>query len=75
MVTDYKLLCPVFNAHRQGSTRTYRIKIGHQDINYLVTDQKGMQNKSDYITRHGKPLSLLPDEEQRETEDLHNHYT
>ena len=72
LVTDHKLFYPVFNTHRQISIRTDRIKIGHQHINYLVTYQKGMQHKSDYITRHGKLLSSLPDEEQRETEDLHN---
>ena len=32
-ITDHEPLHPIFNTHRQGSIRTGRIKLHHQDIN------------------------------------------
>ena len=71
MITD-KPLCPIFNIHWQGSLRTDRIKLHHQDINYQVMYQKSKLNHWDYLSRHGKPFELIPEAEQKETEDLHN---
>ena len=72
IITDHKPLCPIFNKYRQGSIRTDRIKLRHQDINYQVIYQRGKLNQSDYLSRHGKPFELIPETEQKETEDLHN---
>ena len=72
IITDHKPLCPIFNIHRQGSIRTNRIKLRHQDINYQGIYQKGKLNQSEYLSRHGKPFELIPETEQKETEDLHN---
>ena len=71
-ITDHKPLYPIFNSNRQGSIRTDRIKLCYQDINYTVQYQQGKANQSDYLTGHGKPQSSLAEEEQKETDDLHN---
>ena len=57
---------------QQGSIRTDRIKLCHQDINYQVIYQKGKLNQSDYLSCHRKPFELILETEQKETEDLHN---
>ena len=67
-ITDHKPLCPIFNTHRQGSIRTDRIKLRHQDINYQLIYQKGKLNQS----HHRKPLELIPETEQKRTKDLNN---
>lgn len=72
IVTDHKPLCPIFNTHRQGSIRTERIKLRHQDINYSVLYQQGKKNQSDYLSRHGKPFSKLPEKQQIEADELQN---
>ena len=72
IITDNKPLCPTFSSHRQDSIRIDRIKLCHQDINYSVQYQHGKANQSDYLSRHGKPLSPLPEEGQKETDDLQN---
>ena len=72
IVTDHKLLCPIFSTLRQGSIRTDRTKLRHQDINYQVIYQKGKVNQSDYLSHHGKPFELIPETEQKETKDLDN---
>ena len=58
--------------HRQGSIRTERIKLRHQDINYYVEYQQGKMNQSDYLSRHGKPFSTLPENQQMESDELYN---
>ena len=68
IITDHKPLCPILDTNRQGSTRTDRIKLRYQGINYQVIYQKSKLNQS----RHGKPFEFLPEQEQKETEDLHN---
>ena len=72
VVTDHKPLLPVFNGSRPGSIRTERIKMRHQDVRYQVVYQKGSQNRTDYISRHAKPLTKLPLNEQTEATDLNN---
>ena len=32
VMTDHKPLCPIFNRKREGSIRTGKIKLQHQDI-------------------------------------------
>ena len=72
IISDNKPLCPTFNSHRQDSIRIDRIKLCHQDINYKVQYQYVKANQSDYLSRHGKPLSSLPEEGQKGTADLQN---
>ena len=54
IVTDHKPLCSVFNGKRQGSIRTERIKMRHQDIRYRNFFQKGEHNQTDYLSRNAK---------------------
>ena len=72
IITDHKPLCPILDTNRQGSIRTDRIKLRYQGINYQVIYRKSKLNQSDYLSRHGKPFEFLPEQEQKETEDLHN---
>ena len=72
VVTDHKPLLPVFNGSRPGSIRTERIKMRHQDVRYQVVYQKGSQNRTDYISRHAKPLTKLPLNEKTEATELNN---
>ena len=72
VVTDHKPLCPIFNGNRQGSIRTERIKLRHQDVMFTVTYQKGKANQTDFISRRAKPLEHVPIEEQKEVDDLNN---
>ena len=44
----------------------------HQDVRYQVVYQRGSQNRTDYISRHAKPLNKLPLSEQTEATDLNN---
>ena len=52
--------------------RIERIKLCHQDINYYVEYQQGKMNQSDYLSRHGKPFSTLPENEQMESDELYS---
>ena len=72
VVTYHQPLFSIFNGKRQGSIRTDRIKLRHQDIPYVVNYQQGNINQADYLSRHAKPINLLPREEQQEAEDLNN---
>ena len=72
IITEHKPLCSIFNTHRQGLIRTERIKLRHQDINYYVEYQQGKMSQSDYLSRHGKQFSTLPENEQMEADELHN---
>ncbi len=72
VITDHKPLCSIFNGNRKGSIRTERIKLRHQDIRFVVTYQRGKVNQSDYLSRHAKPITALPQEEQTEADDLNN---
>ena len=72
VVTDHQPLCPIFNKNRSGSIRTEKIKMRHQDIDFFVVYQKGITNKTDYMSRRAKPLSLISKEEIEEANDLNN---
>ena len=72
VVTDHKPLVPVFNGRRNGSIRTQRIKLKHQDIPFVVEYQKGSLNQADIMSRQARPLSSLNTEEQNEAHELNN---
>ena len=72
VVTDHKPLVPIFSGGRNGSVRTQRIKLRHQDVPYSLEYRKGKLNQSDYLSRHAKPLSKLCSDEQKEPEELNN---
>jgi hypothetical protein len=72
VITDHQPLCSIFNGKRQGSIRTERIKLRHQDIRFTVTYQRGKINQSDYLSRHEKPIEKLTREERQEADDLNN---
>ena len=72
VVTDHKPLCPILNKNAPGSIRTEKIKMRHQDIDYVVLYQKGIANQTDYISRKTKPLKLISKEEIEESNDLNN---
>ena len=52
--------------------RTDRIKLRHQDIQFEVVYQKDKHNQSDYLSRKAKNLTLLPRDQQDETDDINN---
>ncbi len=60
VVTDHKPLISIFANSRTGSTRTDRIKLRHQDINYTVIWRNGKNNPADYLSRHATPFSKIP---------------
>ena len=70
VVTDHKPLIAIFKNIRRGSSRTERIKLRHQDINYKVEWQKGKTNKADYLSRHATPWEKVPPEEKEETNEF-----
>ena len=72
VVTDHKPLVNIFNGNRNGSIRTQRIKLKHQDIPYIVQYQKGSLNQVDYLSRRARNLSTLPVEQQNEAQELNN---
>ena len=62
----------IFNGRRNGSIRTQRIKLNHQDIPYIVEYQKGSSNQADYMSRRGRDLTTLSPPLQRESHELNN---
>ena len=72
VMTDHKPLCSIFSGKCQGSIRTERIKLRHQDIQFEVVYLKDKQNQSDYLCRKAKNLMLLPCNQQDEVDDV-NH--
>ena len=72
IATDRKPLCSIFNMHRRGLIQNKRMKLRHQGINYYVEYQQGKMNQSDYLLRHGKPFSTLPENEKMEAGEQHN---
>ena len=48
------------------------MKLKHQDIPYTVEYRKGKLNLSDYMSRHGQPLKILPRDQQKEPDELNN---
>ena len=72
VVTDHKPLVRIFNGRRNGSIRTQRIKLNHQDVPYIVEYRKGSLNQSDYMSRRARRLSTLPKDQQQECHELNN---
>ena len=70
VVTDHKPLIAIFENIRRGSSRTERIKLRHQEINYKVEWQKGKTNKADYLSRHATPWKKVSPEEKEETNEF-----
>ena len=70
LITDHKPLVPVFNGKRHGSIRTERIKMRHQDIQFVVEYRKGKLNPTDYISRHSISWEKLPIDQKNEADDL-----
>lgn len=67
MVMDHKPLLGVFGHTRNGSIRSDRIKLRHQDIRYKLHWRKGSQNPADFMSRRGVPFSKLPKHVQEES--------
>ena len=72
VISDHKPLVAIFNSNRKGSIRTQRIALRHQDVPYTVEYHKGAYNQADFMSRHAKPLSKIPKEQQAEAEELNN---
>ncbi len=72
VITDHKPLCSIFNGKRNGSIRTERVKLLHQDIPYRVEYIPGKSNLSDYLSRHATPIHKLSIDEQNEPDELNN---
>ena len=72
VVTDHKPLCSIFNGTRNGSIRTERIKLLHQDIPFQVIYRPGKNNSTDYLSRNATPITNLPIKEQNEPDELNN---
>ena len=70
IITDHKPLESIFKNMRIGSIRTERIKLRHQDLDYTVRWEKGLENRADYLSRHALPLECITKEERDETEEL-----
>ena len=72
MVTDYKPLCSIFNGNRQGSIRSDRIKMRHQDIRFKVQYQRGIKSQTAFMSRNARPRSQLSYKEKNEADDINN---
>ena len=70
VVTDHKPLRSIFKNLRKGSIRSERIKLRHQDIDYVVVWQEGATNAADYLSRHATPLKHMPQDVEEETMEL-----
>ena len=70
IITDHKPLEAIFGNKRTGSIRTERIRLRHQDLNYLVKWEKGEENCADYLSRHAKPLKDLPNDQLEEADEM-----
>ena len=72
IVTDNHPLLSVFNGKKNGSIRTERIKLRHQDIRFSFQYKRGITNPADYLSRHGIPWETLSKNEKNECADLTN---
>ena len=59
LITDHKPLVSILKNVRKGLIRTERIKLRHQDIDYVVQWEKGDTNTADYLSRHPTPWSMV----------------
>ena len=66
IVTDHHPLLSIFNGKRNGSIRTKRMKLRHQDIRFSLQYEKGITNPNpaDYLSRHGIPWETLSKNEK-----------
>ena len=51
IITDHKPLESIFKNIRKGSIKTDRIKLRHQDVDYMVKLEKGEDNIEDYLSK------------------------
>ena len=65
IVTDHYPLLSVFNGKRNGSIRTERIKLRHQDIRFSLQYKKVIKNPADYLSRHDIPREALSKNEKK----------
>lgn len=70
VITDHKPLPSIFKSLRKGSIRSERIKLRHQDIDYVVVWRKGETNAADYLSRHATPLKNMSTQIEQETQEL-----
>ena len=70
IVTDHKPLLGVFRSTRQGSIRSDRIKLRHQDIHFHLLWVKGSHNPADFLSRRGTPLSKMSKAHRAETTEF-----
>ena len=70
IITDHKPLEAIFRNKRQGSIRSERIKLRHQDIRYKVIWRDGKHNPADYLSRHATPLNQTPSHIRKESGEL-----
>ena len=70
IITDHKPLEAIFSNKRTGSIRTERIRLRHQDLNYVVKWEKGEDNCADYLSRHATPLKHIPSEQLEEADEM-----
>ncbi len=70
IVTDHKPLLGVFGNTRNGSVRSNRIKLRHQDVRFELLWRKGSQNPADFLSRRGTPLDELPNTLRKETTEF-----
>jgi hypothetical protein len=70
VITDHKPLEAIFRNRRQGSIRTERIKLRHQDIRYRVIWRDGKNNPADYLSRHATPRQEIPKDQREEAQEF-----
>ena len=70
IITDHKPLEAIFKNKRQGSIRSERIKLRHQDIRYRVVWRDGKHNPADYLSRHATPLRQTTEHIRKESGEL-----
>ena len=70
VITDHKPLEAIFKNKRSGSIGTERIKLRHQDLDYIVKWAKGEDNCADYLSRHARSFNDIPKEQKEEANEL-----
>ena len=70
IVTDHKPLLGIFRNNRQGSIRSDRIKLRHQDVRFQLQWVKGSRNPADFMSRKGTPFTKLNKKIQEEAEEF-----
>ena len=70
VITNHLPLLSVFSGKRNGSIRTERIKLRHQDVLYVLEYRKGQENFADYLSRHAIKWKDVSKSEREESKDL-----